>query len=254
MQYSAYGTTNVGKVRDHNEDFYYVSKDSGFFIVSDGMGGLAAGEVASKITTETIAETLEKELVETKAVENLLRKAFEKANAAVQKELKKRNEKTGMGCTCVVLVFHENDFFIAYVGDSRIYLFRSGKLKQITRDHSYVEELYLRGLISEGEKKDHPYKNTITRYVGHSDKIKVDISSGPVSRNDLFILCSDGLTGEIEDSVIEKILSEPQDKLKSYADKLLDKALEHGGNDNITMVLIKVNKKKPGFFKTLLGW
>jgi protein phosphatase len=253
VRYSAFGTTNVGKVRDHNEDSFYVSDKGGFFIVSDGMGGLAAGEIASKITRETIAEILNKSFEKAPSVEALLKKAFLQANAAVRKELAKRTEKKGMGCTCVVLAFRDNDFFVAYVGDSRIYMMRSGKLKQITRDHSYVEELFLRGLISEEEKKDHPYKNTITRYVGHADNLEVDISSGPVSNGDIFLLCSDGLTGEVEDKEIERVLKEtpkPEEQVKI----LVEKALENGGGDNITAIVVKVEQKKPGFFTKLFNW
>ncbi|GAB4283371.1 MAG: Stp1/IreP family PP2C-type Ser/Thr phosphatase [Candidatus Rifleibacteriota bacterium] len=253
LRYSAYGTTNIGKVREHNEDAFYVSDKGGFFIVSDGMGGLAAGEVASRITKETISKILEESFATAKSVEALLKKAFLQANAAVRKALDESSRKKGMGCTCVVLAFRDNDFFIAYVGDSRIYLYRSGKLKQITRDHSYVEELFLRGLISEEEKKDHPYKNTITRYVGHADTLEVDISSGPVSNNDTFLLCSDGLSGEVDDSEIERILgaeTEPEKQVNA----LVEKALENGGGDNITAIVVKVEKKSPGFFKKLLGW
>lgn len=253
MKYSAFGATNVGKVRDHNEDAFFVSDKGGYFIVSDGMGGLAAGEVASEIAKETIAGMLEKSFATAPSVEALLRDAFSAANAAIRKALLDMSDKKGMGCTCVVLAFRDNDFFIAYVGDSRIYLFRSGKLKQITRDHSYVEELFLRGLITEEEKKDHPYKNTITRFVGHSDSIEVDISSGPVSNGDIFLLCTDGLSGEVEDSEILQVLlgaDEPEDQVKT----LLERALNNGGGDNVTAVAVKVEKKKSGFFKKLFSW
>lgn len=253
MRYKAFGSTNTGKVRDHNEDAFFVSPESGYFIVSDGMGGLAAGEIASNATKEAITAVFAKSFDGAANIEPLIKEAFQNANNAVRVALAERGEKKGMGCTCVMLVFHENDFYVGYVGDSRIYLYRSGKLKQLTRDHSYVEELFLRGLINESEKKDHPYKNSITRYIGHAEKIEVDISSGPVSNGDVFLLCSDGLTGEVCDQDIEKILGET-DEPQILVDKLIEQALENGGGDNISAVVVRVEKKKPGFFKKLFSW
>lgn len=253
MQYSAFGATDIGKVRDHNEDAFFVSEKKGFFIVADGMGGLEAGEIASEITKETISLILNEKLEQAQSVEALIKEAFVKANLDVRKALTEKNAKKGMGCTCVVLVLKDNDFFVGYVGDSRIYLMRSRKLKQLSRDHSYVEELFVRGLISEDEKKDHPYKNSITRYVGHAEKIDVDISAGPISNKDTFLLCSDGLTGEVEDPDIEKILSE-SDSPENKVAKLINQALNNGGGDNVTAVVVTVDRKKPGFFKKLLGW
>ncbi|MDD3147879.1 MAG: protein phosphatase 2C domain-containing protein, partial [Candidatus Riflebacteria bacterium] len=154
MRYSAFGKTHVGKVRDHNEDSFFVSENGGFFIVSDGMGGLSSGEVASQITRDTISEYLEKSNDPSAPLEQILRSAFNLANKNVRKMLEEHPSSKGMGCTCVVLAFRDNDFYIAYVGDSRIYLYRNNVLKQITRDHSYVEELFLRGLITAEEKKD----------------------------------------------------------------------------------------------------
>ncbi len=253
MRYSAFGKTHVGKVRDHNEDSFFVSENGGFFIVSDGMGGLSSGEVASQITRDTISEHLGKTHDPSTPVENILREAFNMANRNVRKMLEQHPSSKGMGCTCVVLAFRENDFYIAYVGDSRIYLYRNNVLKQITRDHSYVEELFLRGLITAEEKKDHPYKSSITRYVGLADTIEVDITSGPVSNNDVFILCSDGLTGEVEDASIAETLHSATDPAESV-EKLIQKALDGGGGDNISIIAVKVEKKKPGFFRKLFSW
>ena len=254
MRYSAYGNTHVGKVRDHNEDAFFVSdEDGGFFIIADGMGGLAAGEIASKITKETISKALNKNAESSQPFERVLRDAFEAANAKVREALVENPSARGMGSTCVVLAFKNSDFYIAYVGDSRIYLFRNHHLKQITRDHSYVEELFLRGLISAEEKIDHPYKSSITRYIGHADKIDVDITSGPLSNDDIFLLCSDGLSGEVPDSLIEEVLKSTPD-IKDGVEKLITLALENGGNDNISAIAVKVEKKKPGFFKKLFNW
>jgi len=253
VHYSVFGATHVGKVRDHNEDSFFVSENGNFFLVSDGMGGLAAGELASKITRDTISEFFSDQLEKTDSVEKTIRMAFEKANAKVRKAMPEVSAAKGMGCTCVALVFKENDFFIGYVGDSRIYLYRKSLLKQITRDHSYVEELFMRGLITAEEKKDHPYKSSITRYVGHADSIEVDISSGPVANDDVFVLCSDGLTGEVEDDQIQAVCAENL-TMEASVGKLVNLALENGGRDNITVVSVKVEKKKPGFFRKLFSW
>ncbi len=253
MRYSAFGKTHVGKVRDHNEDAFYVSENKGFFIVSDGMGGLSSGEVASQITRDTISEFLSKESNPGVPLDKTLREAFNQANHNVRKMLEQKPTSKGMGCTCVVLAFDENDFYIAYVGDSRIYLYRNKVLKQISRDHSYVEELFLRGLITAEEKKDHPYKSSITRYVGLADTIEVDITSGPVTNNDVFILCSDGLTGEVTDESIAETLRNDEEPAASV-EKLIEKALDAGGGDNISIIAVKVEKKKPGFFKKLFSW
>lgn len=253
MRYSAYGSTHVGKVRDHNEDSFFVSDEGGFFIVADGMGGLAAGEVASQIAKDTIVSALKKSNDSSTPYDRVLRDAIESANAEVRVALTENPSARGMGSTCVVLAFRDSDFYIAYVGDSRIYLFRNNHLKQITRDHSYVEELFLRGLITAEEKIDHPYKSSITRYVGHADKIEADITSGPLSNDDVFLLCSDGLTGEVPDDKIEEVLKTTLG-MQEGVDKLINLALENGGNDNVSVIAVKVEKKKPGFFKKLFNW
>lgn len=253
MRYSAFGNTHVGKVRDHNEDSFFVSEADGFFLVSDGMGGLASGEVASQITRDVISEALSCHDNSGAPFDKILREAFVRANHKVRRALEEKPSSKGMGCTCVVLAFRDNDFYIGYVGDSRIYLFRNNCLKQITRDHSYVEELFMRGLITAEEKIDHPYKSSITRYIGHSDNIEVDITSGPVANNDVFVLCSDGLSGEVTDAEIEATLRntpEPAD----CVEKLIQQALDGGGGDNISVVAVKVEKKKPGFFRKLFSW
>lgn len=251
MQYTIFGATDVGKTRDHNEDAFYFSESNGFMLVSDGMGGLKAGEVASAITRDTLKELIED--FEGDNVDKFFKKAFNEANERVKRVASSNTENKGMGCTCVALNLGEADFCIAHVGDSRLYLFRNGKLKQITRDHSYVEELFMRGLISEEEKIDHPYKNSITRYIGAEALLEVDIISGPVKNDDVFLLCSDGLSGEVDDSKITEIISN-NDNVENIVKLLIDEANQNGGGDNITVVVCKVKKKKAGFFNKLLGW
>ena len=231
MRYSFYGETNVGKVRDHNEDAFLTSDTHAFGMVSDGMGGLAAGEVASQITKDSVNAAFETAEPDS-SLSRIVNKAITDANTNVRQAQKDKPEASGMGCTCVLLAFRKREYCIGYVGDSRIYRYRDNQLHQMTVDHSYVEELFQRGLISAEEKSTHPYKNSITRYVGHEDVIKVDVSSGPLKSGDRFILCSDGLHGEVTDSQIASVLRDNMNP-KDCVEKLIQLALEHGGKDNV---------------------
>ncbi len=252
MEYKAFALTDVGKVRKNNEDAFFSTDREGIFLVADGMGGHKAGEVASGMVKDIIPT----KLLEVKTVENIdasIRSAFLEANEKVRDNAKKDSEQEGMGCTCVVLMLKEQNFYLAHVGDSRIYLYRRGDLKQMTRDHSFVEELFIRGLIKEEEKADHPYKNQITRYIGCSSKLEVDISSGPAWNGDIFVLCTDGLTDMVETQKMKEILDKDLPPQES-AEKLVAEALANGGRDNVTALVVKIISKKTSFFKKLLGW
>lgn len=272
MRYSFYGETNVGRVRDHNEDAFLTSDNHAFGMVSDGMGGLAAGEVASQIAKDSVNAAFKNADAEM-ALSRIVNNAITDANTNVRKAQKEKPEASGMGCTCVLLAFRKKEYCIGYVGDSRIYRYRDNQLQQLTVDHSYVEELFQRGLISEEEKSTHPYKNSITRYIGHEDVIKVDVSSGPLKSGDRFILCSDGLHGEVTASQIAGVLRDNMNP-KDCVQKLIRLALEHGGKDNVSVVIASVEndldeissgqlsgeivhkknaKKKQGFLHRFLG-
>jgi len=252
VEYKVFGLSDIGKVRQNNEDAFFSTEKEGIFLVADGMGGHKAGEVASAMAKEIIS----KKLLAISSNDNLdseLRAAFLEANEKVREEAKSNPEYQGMGCTCVAMMLREQNFYLAHVGDSRIYLYRKGDLKQMTRDHSFVEELFIRGLINESEKADHPYKNQITRYIGCSSKLEVDITSGPVWNGDLFILCTDGLTDMTSQAKMKEICD--KDLTPEETGKLLiEDALANGGKDNATVVVVKVTSKKTSFFKKLLGW
>jgi protein phosphatase len=251
VQYIAFGKSDPGKVRPNNEDTFICTDSEGFFMVADGMGGRKAGEVASAMTRDTLQQSLPG--LKSGNVEQVLREAFQEANRLVREKADSDAQFKGMGCTCAVVVLHEQSFFLAHVGDSRIYLFRMNELKLVTRDHSYVEELFIRGLISEDEKADHPYRNQITRYIGSSQKLDVDITSGPVCNGDCFLVCSDGLSEEVAKDKMQELFSrglEPQET----AELLIKEALANGGHDNVTVVVVKVTAKKTSFFKKILGW
>ena len=235
MHYSFYGETNVGKVRERNEDAFLVSDTFAFGMISDGMGGLAAGEVASQLTKESV-ETVFKNADSEASLGHVVNEAICIANSNVRKAQIESPEVKGMGATCVLLAFRKNNYSLGYVGDSRIYLFRNGQLKQLTTDHSYVEELFKKGLIREEEKAVHPYKNSITRYVGQKDKIQVDVCSGLLESGDRFLICSDGLHGEVSNSQIATILCDNTNP-RECVQKLIETALEHGGKDNVSVII-----------------
>ncbi len=252
MDYKFCAVTNVGKVRKNNEDAYIATEKEGLFMVADGMGGHKAGEIASSLTREILSQRLGNRS-KTDPQEPILREAFLEANGKVREKAATAPEFEGMGCTCAVLALRENEFFLAHVGDSRIYLYRKGALKQVTRDHSYVEELFIRGLITEEEKVDHPYKHQITRYIGCSSKLEVDITSGPLWNGDVFMLCTDGLTEEVGAPKLQEIFDRNLDP-DATADLLVKEALNNGGRDNVTVIVVKITGKKTSFFKKILGW
>lgn len=252
MEYKAYAISDVGRVRSNNEDAFFSTDREGVFLVADGMGGHKAGEVASDMAKNIISAKL-MALTSTENLENAIRDAFLEANEKVREMAKSSPEKEGMGSTCVVMMLRDQNFYLAHVGDSRIYMYRKGDLKQMTRDHSFVEELFIRGLINENEKADHPYKNQITRYVGSSQKLEVDTTSGPVWNGDMFLLCTDGLTEMIDVARIKEIFEKNLEP-KETAEILIKEALENGGKDNVTAVVVKVTSKRTSFFKKILGW
>ncbi len=253
MEYEVSARSHPGKVRDNNEDAYFTTLREGFFLVADGMGGHRAGEVASAMCRDTVRQALEK-ATSFDNPEEVIRKAFELAHEQIRAESDKCEERKGMGCTVVFLMLRDQKFYIAHVGDSRVYLCRKGEFKQMTRDHSYVEELFMRGLISAEEKANHPYKNQITRYIGAKQKLEVDIVSGPVWNNDIFLLCTDGLTDAIDPNNIAKIVNDHGEKIEPMAEGLQQLALDNGARDNVTLVVTRVIAKKTSFFKKLLGW
>lgn len=254
MQYRAFGKTDPGKVRANNEDTFICLETEGVFLVADGMGGHKGGEKAAAIAKEVFLQRIPQlGSPDQGNVEGALRDAFIEANTKVREQAATNPEFSGMGCTCAVVTLHAGNFHLAHVGDSRIYLFRQDTIRQVTRDHSYVEELFTRGLISENEKADHPYRHQITRYIGIAQKLDVDITSEPVRDGDSFLLCSDGLSEEVSPDQMQQILAKNL-TAKETVDMLIDAALTNGGRDNVTAVVVKTTAKKSGFFRKFFGW
>ena len=236
----AIGLTDKGHIRVVNEDSYYQSKAPigllpNLFIVADGMGGHNGGEVASKLSIQYFLEYVlgfEGE----EDIATILKKALIKANERIYEESQRSPELYGMGTTFVACVIDETTVNAINVGDSRLYAYRE-ELVQITEDHSVVEELYRAGKISEVERVHHPDRNMITRAIGVASDIEVDLFRCAYDEETRILLCSDGLTKMMTDLEISKVLSDERDVILA-GDKLMRVALERGGHDNVTLILI----------------
>ncbi len=251
MAIEAYGLTDVGRKRKHNEDAYALDVNEGLFIVADGMGGHAAGEVASKITVETIGEfiaaTRQKEEAtwpfkynhELHFNSNRLAIAIEKANERVMAAVAAQPWLKGMGTTVVAGLLNEKILSLAHVGDSRAYLFRGRELSRLTDDHSWVHEQVTAGILTEEEAKSHPLKNVVTRALGGGPSVSPDLQELVFQPGDRFIFCSDGLTTMLADEEIrDAVAAEPDSQV--LCRHLVDMANEKGGVDNITVVVVSL--------------
>ena len=229
-------------IRSGNEDNFAVSDwgNRGLFIVADGMGGHAAGEVASEMAVQTI----ERELQDLKdpndgEAEDKLAEALRLANRTIHDRTITEVDKQGMGTTASVLLLWESKYLIGQVGDSRVYLLRDGELQQLTKDHSYVQEQVDAGFLTPEQARYHPYSNVITRCVGASPDVEPDIYQGDVKVGDLFLVASDGLTGMVDDRRLQILLmSRAAPERKVHA--LIAEANGRGGLDNITAIVVQV--------------
>lgn len=224
--------THTGLVRELNEDNYCAAPEIGLWIVADGMGGHDAGEVASAIAVREIVECIRQG--------SPLADAIESAHAAIRRAEQQQGTSSHMGSTVVAAKLAGRSYDIAWVGDSRAYVW-DGALHQLTTDHSYVQLLLKAGMITEDEMANHPSSNIISQGLGvgrlNSTEIQVDSISGELAETDLLLLCSDGLNGEITDECIAAIISEDA-TLQNRVDRLIEAALQAGGNDNITVILM----------------
>jgi len=248
---TAFGLTDVGRKRKHNEDAYLLDAERGLFVVADGMGGHAAGEVASRLTVESIQEFIagtEDDHDNTwpfgynnrySVDGNRLSTAVERANEKVMRAVVNKPELKGMGTTVVAALFDEKRATLVHVGDSRAYLLRDAELRRLTDDHSWVQEQVNAGILSEDEAKSHPLKNVVTRALGGSPHVSVDLIEVPVHAGDRFLLCSDGLTGMVGDEEIHERFRSGE-AAPSAVKKLVDMANERGGVDNITAIVVDV--------------
>lgn len=232
---SAVLRTDVGKVRRQNEDAAWFDEACGVFAVADGMGGHLAGEVASGMAIDAVKAMAKKNAA---ASISVMRSAVLDAHEAIVRHAKKNPACAGMGTTLSVMWRGGHYMYIAHVGDSRIYRMRGGALERITQDHSLVEELVRAGIITQEEARTHPRRNIITRALGTQGDNMPDLLAADRKPGDLWLLCSDGLSGMISDEEIERVMKSGA-TLDMMADSLLLKALDAGGRDNVTLILCR---------------
>jgi serine/threonine protein phosphatase PrpC len=242
--------TDVGMKRNHNEDYFSLIEDEQLFLVADGMGGHACGEVASKMAADVIREffarskdddatwpfKMDRQLT---YLENRLVVGIKLANQRIFEAASRDMRLKGMGTTVVIGQIAADRFYIAHVGDSRCYRVRNGDIKQMTRDHSLLEDYKdARPDMSDEEQKKFPHKNVITRALGMRDTVQVDVSNEDIKDGDLFLLCSDGLTGMVDEKRIREALKGAGD-LEGAVTGLVEAANNAGGTDNITVLALE---------------
>lgn len=251
MRIHAAGKTDVGCVRKHNEDSLLVDENLGLFVVADGLGGHAAGEVASQIVVDTIGrfvgETLEKDRTWPQDYDpslsydgNRLRVALLLSDQAIAEDIRRNPERETMGSTVVAGLFHGARVTLAHVGDSRAYLLNPEGIRQVTRDHSWVAEQVANGILTPSEARVHPFRNVITQALGNAGELEIEVQDLELGKSDRLLLCSDGLSGMIGDKQIWDIVDRSEN-FQTAVESLIFVAREYGGEDNITAILIGLN-------------
>lgn len=234
--------SNIGKVRQTNEDSYgnISIENYDFFVVADGMGGHSDGEIASSLATSSFTSFIENaDISDYDNILDLQEKAIDFANSEVFKVSKEKNEKMGTTVVCLCVDYKENLFHISHIGDSRIYIYRNGELSQLTKDHSLLNELIDSGALNEEEASHFANKAAVTKAVGVSASIKADSKSMEYFENDVVLLVTDGLTNELESSEIIDVINSFDD-VYDISMNLVDRAIDKGGRDNVTVTIIKV--------------
>jgi protein phosphatase len=264
------GLSDVGLKRDHNEDSIGSDPDIGLAVLADGMGGYKAGEVASAIAVNVIMEQVQK------AVQNqppevldeesgycmgtlMLRDAITAANGIIQQTAQNQPQCQGMGTTLAAVLFYDNRCSIAHVGDSRIYRLRDGRLEQLTVDHSLLQELIDKGFYTPEEAKNSVQKNLVTRALGVEESVRSELQEEPVAVEDLFLLCSDGLSDMVDEEQIHLIIEQHSANLEQIADSLIQAANRNGGNDNVSVLLVKTVRPFPAgsagtWYSKVINW
>ncbi len=252
MRLDVAGTTHVGMKRNHNEDNYLLMPEESLFCVADGMGGHSSGEIASKIAVAEVSEFFRMTARDQDATwpfkldkartydENRLATGIKLANSRIYEASLAEAKLRGMGTTIVTTYFVNNHILVGHVGDSRVYRFIAAqqKLAQITEDHSLLNDYIKAKKLTPEEIENFPHKNVIVRALGMKDNVQVDVSCVEPADGDVFLLCSDGLSGMITDSAISEILAAEPD-LEQASLQLIEAANEAGGNDNVTCVLVR---------------
>jgi len=235
--------TDAGKVREINQDDYAIHENGyGLYVVADGMGGHQCGEIASRTAVEAIQEHVTSYItpdLDNTSTKGILYEAFRRANKRILEYAKLEPSCSGMGTTLTLLYHCGKHSFVGHVGDSRAYIMREGELNQVTEDHSLVEELRRRGEITEEEASNHPQKHVITRALGMGDTVRADLIPIELYENDHVLLCTDGLTNLVSHKEIKQIIQK-HDSEQEAVNQLVQLAIERGGHDNITVLLVRI--------------
>ena len=238
----AFAKTDIGKSRQTNQDFYYISNsenDYSLYIVADGMGGYNGGDIASSLATESVRKYIEnnfnKVQHDKESLKNLIADAVEYANKMVYERAKENEELDGMGTTLEVCLIYNNRAYIGHVGDSRIYRIRNNIIRKLTTDHSYVEKLVKDGTITREEAASHPKKNMLTKALGCTELVEPDITVKGFLKDDIIVMTTDGLTNMVRD---EEIYNEIRKDIENASNRLVEIANLNGGYDNITILII----------------
>lgn len=237
----AFAKTDIGKARDMNQDYYYISPENSeisVYILADGMGGYKGGEVASRLATISVKNYIESnfEFAPKEEILKLIKNAMEYANMVVYEKSKEDKELDNMGTTLEVCLIYNNRAYIGHIGDSRVYRLREDNLEKLTIDHSYVEKLVKDGTITREEAINHPKKNMLTKALGCTAYVEGELIEESFLKDDIILICSDGLTNMVKEETIYNVLKEDY---KLAPEKLIELANNNGGYDNITAVVIK---------------
>jgi protein phosphatase len=250
MLLEAFARTDTGPVREQNEDFFLLDEEAGLFLLADGMGGHAAGEVAARMAVEITRDILlgstdpdETRLDRfvadsTDMIRERMRYAMNQASMRIRQASARRPAWAGMGTTLVACLIEDGMAHVAHVGDSRIYLFRNARLQRLTRDHTVVQMEIDAGRLSPELARIVPHKNILTHSIGYHGPVDPDTSTRSIEAGDLFLLCSDGLTDPLEDDEIARLLAETD--ATEVADRLVFAAIEAGGEDNVSVIVVRI--------------
>ena len=241
FRFTCYGLTHTGLVRDHNEDSYACVPEQDLWLVADGMGGHASGDFASRMLAEQSKKFVRQQRLDQSIL--LLEETFLGAHRLILEETASRPGQATIGSTLVSLFAWKNLAFVMWAGDSRAYLMREHRLTRLTEDHSLVEELVRMGQLDADKAEEHPASNVVLNAVGIENNLYFDLEYSEIHDQDLFLLCSDGLYKDLSDDTIESLLNEHADNLEQACSKLLEAALEAGGSDNCTVVLVKAEQE-----------
>ncbi|PWU14177.1 MAG: Stp1/IreP family PP2C-type Ser/Thr phosphatase [Bdellovibrio sp.] len=230
--------TDKGLRRESNQDSFLINHDLGLFVVADGMGGHSGGEVASQLAVQTVEKVFAEPSHRGLPPRELIQKAYEEASHHIFDKAARESQLTGMGTTMVICYVTREGVFLGNVGDSRIYLFQKPYVWQVTEDHSLANEQIRAGVIRSDQVRQFIGRNVITRSVGYERDVIADVLERPVQKGDLFLMCSDGLSGMVTDQVIGEVLN--QHPNEAGVNELLKRALAAGGEDNVTIMLISI--------------